>query len=260
MFIDIDEFYLFDLSRAINSITNKTVAIITVDLYGQTLDNQKVREFCNTHNLYFIQDCAHSPGAKYNGYSVSRFSDLACWSFYPGKNLDCMGDGGAVTGNTNLINKVQYLKDHARTKRYTHTSIGWSSRLDGIQAAILIEKLKLLDAENQLRRMHAKFYDNALTKLPVVLPKSNVHSYHVYHQYVIQTNRRDELLEYARINDIILGIHYPVPCHLQPVYNTNQTLAVSENIAETCISLPVHPYLLAQEQEYIVNTLNKFFN
>ena len=261
VFVDVDvDYYLFDINNARKLITSNTKAIITVDLYGQPLNNKQVRIFCDDNNLHFIQDCAHSPGAKYDDEPTSKYSDLACWSFYPGKNLDCMGDGGAITGSSELITKVQYLKDHARIKRYHHTGIGWSSRLDGIQASILIEKLKLLDEENSLRRKHAEFYNSSLIGLQVKLPKENNSTYHVYHQYIIITEKRDELLSFAETRGITLGIHYPVPCHKQPVYDIGLKLPVSEYITKSCISLPVHPYLTTEERDYIVDVVVEFFN
>jgi len=258
VFVDIDPvYYLFDLNKASNLITKKTKAIITVDLYGQSLNNKKVREFCNKNNLLFVQDCAHSAGAKFNNEPVSKYADLACWSFYPGKNLDCMGDGGAITGNSNLIEKVQYLKDHARLSKYMHTGIGWSARLDGMQAAILRKKLLLLDKENMLRREHAKFYNSSLADYPIILPKVNKHSYHVYHQYVVLHSNRDQLCEFMSNKGITLGIHYPIGCHAQPVYNA-PALPHTETISKNCISLPIHPYITKNELQYIVSSLNEF--
>jgi dTDP-4-amino-4,6-dideoxygalactose transaminase len=258
VFVDVDPtYYLFDLTKALKLITTKTKAIITVDLYGQTLNNKKVRNFCDGNNLFFIQDCAHSAGAKFNNEPVSLYADLACWSFYPGKNLDCMGDGGAVTGSKELINIIKRLKDHNRSDKYTHIGIGWSARLDGLHASVLREKLKLLTHENELRRSHAEFYNLKLSAISaLILPRVNDHAYHVYHQYVLLIDKRDELLDYMNDNDITLGVHYPTPCHTQPAYNG--ICDVSSSIASSCVSLPVHPYLLNTERAHVVKKLLEF--
>jgi dTDP-4-amino-4,6-dideoxygalactose transaminase len=260
IFVDVTNEYLLDVSTLKYHITENTKAIITVDLYGQTPDNKEISNLCKLYDLFFIQDCAHSAGTRYNNESVSKYADLACWSFYPGKNLDCFGDGGAVTGSDKLVNKVQYLKDHARTEKYIHTGIGWNSRLDGIQAAILLEKLKWLDEDNTTRRNTASIYNYELRNLPISLPSENTHSRHVYHQYVILTDERDRLLKYMQSKDITMGIHYPVPCHKQPVYNSVQTLYRTERITETCISIPIHPNLSRDEVYKIVTELKNYFN
>ena len=258
VFCDVNNWYVADTHYIDAVKTNKTRAVITVDLYGQSCDNQAIREYCDANNLYFIQDCAHSTGAKYNNQSVSKHSDLACWSFYPGKNLDCLGDGGAVTGSQELIDKINYYKDHGRTEKYKHTSVGWNMRLDGIQASVLSVRLKQLDKDNRRRREIADMYRENLEGV-FGLPKEKDYAYHVYHQFVITTFHRDRLVNFLKENDIHVGLHYPIPMHLQPVYDTKQTLVFSEMLSDMCVSMPTHPTLTNEEIWRVIDTVNRYY-
>ena len=269
IFVDSDSNYLLDLNDAESKISKKTKAIITVDLFGQTLDNKMVSNFVKKHNIYFIQDCTHSAGAKYNNQSTSIYADLACWSFNPSKNLGCFGDAGAVTGSSLYINKIRLLCNHGRLhsknkpKEYIHNAIGWNSRLDVLQASILRINLTTLDYENSLRRQHAKFYNKKLAKLPIQLPIENTWSYHVYHQYVILVNDRNKLYDYMKKNNISLGIHYPVACHQQPIYKKMYGeiyLPNASYFAKHCISLPIHPYINLYELNMITNKIIEFYS
>jgi len=258
VFCDVSNWYVTDTFHIEQVRTDKTKAVITVDLYGHSCNNKEIREYCDQHNLFFIQDCAHSAGAKYNNASVSKHSDLACWSFYPGKNLDCMGDGGAITGSQQLIDKVNFYKDHGRVSKYVHTDVGWNMRLDGLQASVLSVKLKYLDRDNKRRREIAEMYRNGLNGV-LGMPKVKDFAHHVYHQFVITTFKRDALVDYLKQNDIHVGIHYPVPLHKQPVYNTDQCLPFSEMLGNMCVSLPIHPTLTDNEVAYVINTVNQYY-
>lgn len=258
-FIDIDQYYTMDLDLVKSAITDRTRAIIFVDLYGQTIDLEKLRSLAP--GIPLIQDAAQSAGCRYLGRPVGSQADLTCFSFYPGKNLGAMGDAGAVTGRQALISDIKMLRDHGRKEKYLHEIVGWNERLDSMQAAILSAKLDFLDRWNQKRVQHAQRYCDLLGHCDrIQLPQSNQVSSHVYNQFVIQTDRRDDLHAFLLAQGIQAGIQFPRAMHQQPVYQSTVSLPNSESLSARCISLPVHAQLGAGDVDVVSQAVLDFFN
>jgi len=258
-FVDIDQYYTMDLDQIKPAITDKTRAIIFVDLYGQTIDLERLRVLAP--GIPLIQDAAQSAGCRYLDRPIGSLADLTCFSFYPGKNLGAMGDAGAVTGNQALISHIKILRDHGRREKYLHEIVGWNERLDSLQAAILSAKLDFLDIWNQRRVRHAQQYTELLRHCDkLALPQSNKVSSHVYNQFVIRTDRRDDL--YASLLDqgIQAGIQFPRAMHQQPVYQTLVSLPNSEQLSAGCISLPVHAHLCPRDVDLVAQAVLDFFS
>lgn len=262
--VDIDpDFYTIDPEKIESSITSNTKAIIPVHIYGQPADMDPVMEIARKYSLKVIEDCAQAHGAKYKGQCVGSIGDMGCFSFYPTKNLGAIGDGGmVVTNNSNLNEKVRLLREYGWKERYVSSSKGWNSRLDEMQASILRVKLKHLDKSNQKRRNLAGHYLKDLKDLPLELPEERKNCEHVYHLFVVKTNKRDTLQDYLKENGIGTGIHYPVPIHRQPYYKyllKNRLLKVTEQVSGEILSLPIYPELSLNESKIVINTLRKFY-
>jgi dTDP-4-amino-4,6-dideoxygalactose transaminase len=258
-FVDIDQYYTMDLDQIKPAITDKTRAIIFVDLYGQTIDLERLRVLAP--GIPLIQDAAQSAGCRYLDRPVGNQAELTCFSFYPGKNLGAMGDAGAVTGSQALIAKIKMLRDHGRKEKYLHEIVGWNERLDSLQAAILSAKFDFLDVWNQRRVEHARQYTELLRHCnEIVLPQLNKVSSHVFNQFVICTDRRDDL--YASLLDqgIQAGIQFPRAMHQQPVYQTTMSLPNSERLSAGCISLPVHAHLCPGDVDVVAQAVLDFFS
>ena len=240
-------------------ITKNTKAILAVHLYGQTANMQKISQIADKYNLKLIEDAAQAHGAYHNGKRAGNLSDVAGFSFYPGKNLGCLGDGGAVTtNNEELYNKIVALKNYGSHKKYENLYIGLNSRLDEIQAGILNIKLKTLDKDNEYRRKIAKYYIENIKNEKIILP--NYSGDHVYHIFAVRTEKRDELQQYLKENNIETLIHYPIPPHKQVCYNgkLGESYSVSEKIHSTILSLPISPVIEMAEVEKVVEIINKF--
>ena len=262
--VDIDpDFYTIDPEKIESSITSNTKAIIPVHIYGQPADMDPVMEIARKYSLKVIEDCAQAHGAKYKGQCVGSIGDMGCFSFYPTKNLGAIGDGGmVVTNNSNLNERVRLLREYGWKERYVSSSKGWNSRLDEMQASILRVKLKHLDKSNQKRRNLAGHYLKDLKDLPLELPEERKNCEHVYHLFVVKTNKRDTLQDYLKENGIGTGIHYPVPIHRQPYYKyllKNRLLKVTEQVSGEILSLPIYPELSLNESKIVINTLRKFY-
>lgn len=240
-------------------ITKNTKAILAVHLYGQTANMQEIKKIADKYNLKLIEDSAQAHGAYHNGKRAGNLSDVAGFSFYPGKNLGCLGDGGAVTTNDEeLYNKIVALRNYGSHKKYENLYIGLNSRLDEMQAAVLNIKLKTLDADNEYRRKVAKFYIDNIKNDKIILP--NYSQDHVYHIFAVRTEKRDELQAYLREHDIETLIHYPIPPHKQVCYNgqLGDIYQISEQIHSTILSLPISPVIEMAEVEKVVDVINKF--
>ena len=240
-------------------ITNKTKAVLVVHLYGQAVDMTNIKAAAEKYNLKIIEDAAQAHGASHNGIKTGNLGDIAGFSFYPGKNLGCLGDGGAVTtNNEELYNKIVALKNYGSHKKYENLYIGLNSRLDEIQAGILNIKLKTLDKDNEYRRKIAKYYIENIKNEKIILP--NYSEDHVYHIFAVRTEKRDELQQYLKENNIETLIHYPIPPHKQVCYNgkLGESYSVSEKIHSTILSLPISPVIEMAEVEKIVEVINKF--
>ena len=227
-------------------------AIIVVHLYGNPADMIKVKEISSRERLLVIEDCAQAHGASIDHQKVGTWGDIAAFSFYPTKNLAAAGDGGAVaTANRQIAEKARMIHEYGWKERYVSFIPGMNTRLDELQAAILRVKLKYLDVENSRRRKIAEMYSELLPEGSVITPQVTKSSYHVYHQYVIRTQKRDELRKFLEANSIQTGIHYPLPVHLQPAYKqrllTNGPLSVTESVCHEILSLPVFPQLTDEQ-------------
>lgn len=230
------------------AVTDRTKAIVPVHLFGQPADMDPIKDIARRRGLYVIEDAAQAHGAEYQGVRTGALGDVACFSFYPGKNLGAYGDGGAVTTNNAAIaERIERLRDHGRTSHYSHAEIGFNSRLDALQAAILQVKLRRLDDWNANRQRAAEWYTAELAQSGIKTPLVRKGSTHVYHLYVIATNERDEIRNKLDEAGVATGIHYPVPLHLQPAlvhlgYKQGD-LPCCEAMAAQSLSLPMFPEL-----------------
>lgn len=253
--------YNIDVNRIEEKITSKTKAIMVVHLYGQSVQMEKVWEIAKKHNLKVFEDCAQAHGAYYQDKRVGNLSDGAAFSFYPGKNLGCMGDGGAVvTNDKTLYEKVKAIANYGSDYKYHHIYKGTNSRLDEMQAAVLDVKLKFLDADNSRRRAISKYYRDNIKNPAIILPEVYCEESHVWHIFAVRCDNRGRLQQYLKEKDIQTLIHYPVPPHKQDAYKewSDQSYPVSEEIHRTVLSLPMSPVLEDSEVEYVVDAINAF--
>ncbi len=242
-------------------ITDKTKAIMVVHLYGQAVQMDKVWALAKKYNLKVIEDSAQGHGAYYNGRRTGNLGDASGFSFYPGKNLGCMGDGGCVTTNDDeLAAKVRALANYGSHKKYCNLYKGVNSRLDEIQAAILDVKLSHLDDDNARRREISKYYRENIKNPKIILPKTYDEKAHVWHVFVVRTEKRDEFQEYLKQNDIQTIIHYPTPPHKQEAYKewNNLSFPITEEIHKTIISLPISPVMTDEEAKETVKIINAY--
>ena len=264
VFVDCEDgTYNIDVKKIEEKITSRTKAIIAVHLYGQPAEMDSIISIAQKHKLYVIEDACQAHGAFYKDRRVGTFGIASAFSFYPGKNLGAYGDGGAViTNDADITEKIKKLREYGQEEKYVHTERGTNSRLDGLQAAILRVKLRHLDGWNEKRRNVAACYYDNLKDLQIKLPITMADRNHVYHLFVIETDKRDELLQYMSQKEIFCGIHYPIPLHLQGAYRELGYKAgdfpVSERSASRILSLPVYPELKKEEIRYIKNTINEF--
>jgi dTDP-4-amino-4,6-dideoxygalactose transaminase len=269
VYVDIDpETFNIDPSKIEAAITEKTKAIIPVHLYGQMADMEEIKRIADKHNLKVIEDAAQAIGAKQNGKNVGELGTTAAYSFFPTKNLGAYGDAGMiVTDDEEVAENCRVIRVHGSKPKYYHHVLGYNSRLDELQAAILNVKFPHLDNWSEQRRKHAAYYTELLNeKLPgkVVTPIEKEGNYHVFHQYTIRVEKRDELQAFLKENDVASMIYYPLPLHVQPVFKDlgykEGDLPVSEKAAKEVISLPMFPELKREQQEYVVEKIVEFFN
>ena len=246
-------------------ITDRTVGVIGVHLYGRPFEVDAIVETCREHRLWLIEDAAQAHGARWQGTAVGNFGQLSTWSFYPAKNLGCFGDGGAVTGNdTELLDRVRRLANHGRTAHYEHSEVGRNSRLDALQAAVLNCRLPLLEADNERRRAIARTYREALSQLRTVrLLEDRSDTLPVYHQMTILLPQRDALRAHLAARGIGSGIHYPRALHLQPAFAASGQrmgdLPVAEAAGEQVLCLPMFPQLTDAEVDTVCKAVVQFF-
>lgn len=243
-------------------ITPKTKAILTVHLYGQLSEMEKINKIANQNKLLIIEDCAQSHGAIYNQQStIYNSKNTAAYSFYPGKNLGCLGDGGAITTNDSALAKVLYsLRNYGSEKKYENEYIGVNSRLDELQAGFLNLKLPNLNADNEKRRKIAKRYLAEIKNDKIILPFWDFSNNHVFHLFVIRTENRKELQHYLTQNNIQTLIHYPIPPHQQKAFAdwNNVSFPITEKIHNEVLSLPMSPVLTDSEVNFIIEILNQY--
>jgi dTDP-4-amino-4,6-dideoxygalactose transaminase len=230
------------------AITPRTKAIIPVHLYGMPAEMDRIKAIAERHGLPVIEDAAQAHGAKYRGKRVGQFGKIACFSFYPSKNLGAYGEGGTlVTNDSSIAQRARSLRDHAQSQKYLHDEIGYNYRMDSFQAAVLSIKLKHLDDWNRARIEHARYYTELLKQSSYKLPADISDSECVWHCYVIESPERDHVRSALQDAGIQTAVHYPVPVHLQKPYAhlgyQSGDLPVTETLCERCLSLPIYPEL-----------------
>lgn len=263
VFIDIEpETYCMDPAGLEAALSPRTRAVIPVHLYGQPVDLDHVLEFAGSKDLPVIEDCAQAHGAVYKGRTVGTIGAAGCFSFYPTKNLGACGDGGAVvTGNRDLADRIRSLANCGQGgERYLNIYKGDVSRLDELQAAILRVKLEKLDEYNSRRREIARIYFDELSNSGLILPRERDGSSHVYHLYVVRSERRDELKEFLAGEHIQAMVHYPIPAHMQPAYAGVSTpkLPVTEMVVKEILSLPVFPEIQERQLKHVAGSVLRF--
>jgi dTDP-4-amino-4,6-dideoxygalactose transaminase len=250
VFVDIEsDTMLMSPDAIVAAITPKTKAIIAVQLYGQPCDMDRIMAIAKEHNLKVIEDAAQAHGASWNGKRVGSLGDVACFSFYPGKNLGAYGDGGAIVSNDeDLIKRAKMIANHGRLEKYTHEIEGVNSRLDGLQAAILRVKLPYLDKWNvERQRVAARYLDKLKDSAAVVLPTIRPQANPVWHLFVVRVKNREAFQAHLKAQGISTGVHYPIPLHQQQAYEylgmPIGSLPTTEKVAAEIVSLPIYPEL-----------------
>lgn len=262
VFVDIDpQTYTIDPTRVAEAVTSRTRAILPVHLYGQCADMDSLLSIAREHNLYVIEDAAQAHGATYKGRMAGSMGDIGCFSFYPTKNLGACGDGGAVvTNDRQIAEKLKQLRNYGETNKYHHETIGFNSRLDEIQAAILRTKLKHLDAWNTKRNDAAGYYLENLDER-FVKPYAAADRSHVYHLFAIRAESRESLQMHLSEREIQTQIHYPIPIHLQEAFRDHgycRDLSNTERIAQHVLSLPLYPTITHEQLDYITEVVNSY--
>jgi dTDP-4-amino-4,6-dideoxygalactose transaminase len=266
VFVDID-LNTFNINPDLieKAITPKTRAIIPVHLYGQVSEMDEIMQVADKHNLPIIEDAAQAVGSLYKNRKAGSFGLTGCFSFYPSKNLGGYGDGGFITtNNDDTADLLRKLRVHGARPKYFHSIVGVNSRLDSLQAAVLLVKLNHLPDWHEARRGKAEIYNGLLSGIEqVTTPSVRDYNYHIYHQYTILAERRDELKEYLKSREIGSEIYYPLPMHLQECFKDlgykKDDMPVAEKAAAMALSLPIFPELTGEEQEYIVQTIKEFY-
>ncbi len=264
VFVDCDpQTWEIDPSKIEAKITQKTKAVIGVHLYGQPFDLDAVQEVCKKHNLFLVEDAAQAQGASYRGKPVGSFGEMACFSFYPGKNLGACGEaGGITTHREDYYKHLLSLRNHGSAVRYYHDEIGFNMRMGGLEGASLSIKLKYLPQWNQRRREIAKRYQNAIKNKKIRMQHQPGGHDSVFHLFVVTTEDRDDLIKYLNEKNIFPGLHYPVPCHLQKAYSQlgykKGDFPHAEYLSSHCISLPMYAELTNEEVDYIIDSLNSY--
>jgi dTDP-4-amino-4,6-dideoxygalactose transaminase len=243
----------------------KIKGIIPVHLYGNPADMKQIKELAEEYNLKILEDCAQAHGAEFEGDKVGSIGDMGAFSFYFSKNLSALGEGGIIlTDNEKYADIARKLRVHGQSDKYTHEMVGYNSRLDELQAVILRLKLKRLEEWNNNRVKAAEYYNKKLKEFPLILPKKSNKGKHVYHLFVIRTNKRDELFKFLKENGVEVGIHYPIPSHLQPALDylgyKEGSLPVTEKISKEILTLPMHPHLKTEDIDYIHGVFKRFFD
>jgi dTDP-4-amino-4,6-dideoxygalactose transaminase len=262
--VDIEpDFFTMDPDGLEAAITKNTKAIIPVHIYGQPVDLEPILDVARKHGLVVIEDCAQCHGADYHGRRTGSWGQIACFSFYPTKNLGALGDAGmVVTSDAGLAAKVRSLREYGWVERYVSDFPGWNSRLDELQAAILRVKLAHLEADNAARVRLATAYDTQLQHAPLTLPRRRAESSHVFHLYVVRSPQRDALQVHLKQRGIDTLVHYPVPIHLQPAYRgrlgKNGALLETEKVAREILSFPMYSELTDAEQSTVVHSVHEF--
>jgi len=265
VFVDVvSDTCLMDVSKVEEKITPRTKAILPVHLYGQTVEMDPLLTIAARHNLKVIEDACQAHGATYKGCRAGSLGDAAGFSFYYSKNLGALGEGGFIaTSDPEIYRKARMIRDHGSDRRYYHDLIGYNGRLDEIQAVVLRAKLPHLMEYNQLRRQHAQLYTGLLAGSPAKSPVEHPENQHIYHMYVVQAPRRDELQAWLKERGIGTGIHYPVPIHLQNSMKNfgwkKGDLPVTERIVDQILSLPLYPEITDEAIQTVAGCIKEFY-
>lgn len=262
IFVDIDpDTYNIDVHKIEEKVSENTKAIMPVSLYGQCADFDPIDEIAAKYDLKVIEDAAQSFGATYKDKKSCSLSDIGCTSFFPSKPLGCYGDAGACfTDSEELYNLMNSIRIHGQEKRYHHTNLGLNGRIDTIQAAILLSKMEVFENEIKLRNQAANRYKELFTEFcpNVKVPYIKEHNVSVFAQYTLNIDSRDKVLDFLKQSDIPTAVHYPVPIHKQPIYqSSNVSLPISEDSSSRVMSIPMHPYLEENDQTLIVKKISE---
>ncbi|MBW8350282.1 DegT/DnrJ/EryC1/StrS family aminotransferase [Bacillus sp. IITD106] len=269
VFVDIDPItFNIDPAKIEAAITPKTKAIIPVHLYGQSADMDPIIQIAEKHHLYIIEDAAQAIGAKYKDKMVGELGTTTCYSFFPTKNLGAYGDAGMiVTNDDEIAENCRVIRVHGSKPKYYHQVLGYNSRLDELQAAILNVKFKYLNKWIENRRKAANNYSTLINEAfgeDVITPVEMKENFHVYHQYTIRVNRRNDFQAYLKENGVATMVYYPQPLHLQPVFKdlgyNEGDFPESEKATKEAVSLPIFPEIKIEQQEYVVNIMKGFFS
>ncbi len=258
-----DSDYNMDPALLEAAISTRTKAILPVHLYGQPADMDPIIEVAKRHSLCVIEDAAQAHGATYKGKAAGSLGRCGCFSFYPGKNLGAYGQGGAITtDDAELDKQLRILRECGQSAKYVHPVVGFNSRLDTLQAAVLSVKLKRLPAWNERRRYFASRYAELLSGTRLVLPQTRDDAGPVWHLYVAQHGRRDALMEFLKEREIYCGLHYPIPVHEQAAYAgvrcVPEGAPAASRASKRIVSLPMHPDLSDEQVEYVAKTVREF--
>lgn len=263
VFVEPDQYDNIDANQIEKAITSKTKAILAVHLYGQSCDMTKIMEIAHKHNLRVVEDCAQSHGNHWQGKRVGTFGDVGCFSFYPSKGCGAFGDAGCiVTNNEELAQKFRVFRNYGSEKRYHNQMVGSNSRLDELQAGLLRVKLSHMDEFNKERCQIAQRYMEEIRNPLITLPQIRPGADSSWHQFVIHTNKRDELMEFLKEHDVGTLIHYPIPPHLSEAYEylgkKKGDYPIAEQYADEVLSLPMYNGMTKKEQDYVIEVINKF--
>lgn len=263
IFVEPNEYYGIDASAIEEKVTPRTKAILVVHLYGQATEMSHIVELCHKYNLKLVEDCAQSHGAKFQGQTTGTFGDIGCFSFYPSKNLGAFGDAGAiVTNDPDIAKKAKVFRNYGSEKRYHNQVVGANSRLDEIQAGLLRVRLKHLDELCAEKSTLAKRYTENLSSKYFELPKIAPGATSIWHQYVIRSPYRNELMDFLSLHGIQTLIHYPIPPHLSEAYRylgyKTGSFPITERYANEVLSIPLYNGMTLQEQDYVIQYLNAF--
>ncbi|MGC2322917.1 MAG: DegT/DnrJ/EryC1/StrS family aminotransferase [Terriglobales bacterium] len=263
VFVDVDPVsYNMDPTLVERAITPRTRVILPVHLYGQTADMEPLLEIAARHGLKVLEDACQAHGAEYKGKKAGSMGAAGCFSFYPGKNLGALGEGGAVvTSDPELAAKMKLLRDHGSQRKYEHSVPGYNYRLEGLQGGFLAVKLPHLDSWNDRRRIVAEHYDTLLAGNGTITPVQMPYAHHVYHLYVIQADDREQLRKDLNAAGVETGLHYPGPLHLQEAYKSlgykQGDFPVCERLAGRILSLPMFPDITREQVEFVVSVIKE---
>ncbi len=263
IFVEPDEYYNLDANKIEEKITNKTKAILVVHLYGQAANIRKIKEIADKYNLYLVEDCAQSHGAKFEGKTTGIWGDIGCFSFYPTKNLGAFGDSGAiVTDSKEIYEKMKMLRNYGSKVKYHNEILGVNSRLDEIQAALLSVKLSHYNEIRKEREAIAKRYLEDIKNENIILPTIRESAEHVWHLFVVRVENREKFQGYLKENEINTQIHYPIPPHLSEAYRylgyKEGDLPLTEQYANTVVSLPLYEGMTEEEMNYVTEIINRY--